>query len=480
MKPFRHRHNNGRTVSFLSCASVVVVCLGCDGLQFGDANGEPKSRASFDLVNLGMTVYVPAYYTSSDSTSWTTFFQEVPNAFQGGRQMFVIVNGGHSEPDATFDPVLESHIAQIHANGHYVLGYVDWMPKTGPCDPHARDCNGRWAQLPTPCTGTCMAQYTSDNIIRWATPAFVNGAMHSYNVDGVFIDDAQRDDVADVSNSELLVNLTQVGLNKSFVAFNWGISFPVAAIQTDVDCNIQGANFGKPNFGSLVKWFNYEDTFQNLHDQPTSNYNWSFSYNPAHFIQLGYGYSTAPDWTALDETMNSLSARNAQGVFVTDQVLTDVSGPWDTPPLANLLARQNSNANGGYSYPGQPNDVVQCGGPNGCASSCLNCACPSPLQSSITLLSDYGTGYCVGVNVTNNTSSTINSWTVGVRIDDAVLRTDAYWNSRVDGTTGVILVSSIYSWEAVAPGATNSQTGFCVYRGTPGALPSYVSAVGIH
>jgi hypothetical protein len=320
-----------------------------------------------------MNVVVPAYYNSGQTQDWNNFIASLPDANNGGRAMYIVVTGQHSEPDNAFDTVLEGHIAAMRAKGHYILGYVDWMPKTGPCAGHnpVHDCSGRWAALPNTCTGSCIRQYASDNIARWTYTTTINGVTHGYHLQGVFIDDSHRNDISDLSNAENLAYFAQAGVGwrfdfygTAFVFFNWGASPP--AIKTYVDCSIQ-----KIPDSYLIRWITYENTAQNLRNEPTANYEWSFSYVPLHFVQLGYGYDTSPDWTALDDTMAKAAMRNSQGFFVTDKP------GWSTPPRADLLARENYNGGFGYQFPGDTSDVIQCA-PNNCSGSCMTCNCPTP------------------------------------------------------------------------------------------------------
>src|SRR4051812_33925278 len=94
---------NGRRLFGVAACLVFVAC----GTEQPD---DVETRSGAMVSNQTMTMVVPAYY-SSDSPAWTDFINALPTvSFANAGSMFIIVNGGASEPDFWFDPTLASHI----------------------------------------------------------------------------------------------------------------------------------------------------------------------------------------------------------------------------------------------------------------------------------------------------------------------------------------------------------------------------------
>lgn len=102
-----------------------------------------------------------------------------------------------------------------------------------------------------------------------------------------------------------------------------------------------------------------------------------------------------------------------------------------------------------------------------CGGSCEACV-PVRIDSTPTVFTDWGGGYCYGVTVTNTLDVPITNWTFVVRLYGTVV-TDS-WNAIRSGNTGTITLKPAYEWNSnLAPGESDDSVGFCASR-PPGAL----------
>jgi hypothetical protein len=115
-----------------------------------------------------------------------------------------------------------------------------------------------------------------------------------------------------------------------------------------------------------------------------------------------------------------------------------------------------------------------------CVSNvCTNgfCATNGGVTAAINLTADWGSGYCVELNVTNTTAQPTTNWSVTLNLGASTTYTT--WNGNFSAATGTVNVSPSFSWnQVIPPGATTNSVGFCANRNAPGVLPSVVSASG--
>ena len=139
---------------------------------------------------------------------------------------------------------------------------------------------------------------------------------------------------------------------------------------------------------------------------------------------------------------------------------------------------------------------VDCGGscvacPNGkdCLvnSDCQNASCVSGIcqeptgqvSASLTKTTDWGSGYCVTLEVTDLSPMPTKSWSVTVNTGQSTIYDS--WNGNFPANTGTFAITPGFTWnQVIAPGTTNNSVGFCANR-TPansGANAVVVSASG--
>jgi Cellulose binding domain/HYR domain len=114
------------------------------------------------------------------------------------------------------------------------------------------------------------------------------------------------------------------------------------------------------------------------------------------------------------------------------------------------------------------------------SGSCNGGICQQPsgqFTASVSVFTDWGTGYCANVVFKNLSAQPTTNWSVSLNSGQSTTYTT--WNGNFSAATGLIVVTPGFSWnKAVPAGATNQTVGFCANR-TPansGALPVFVSA----
>jgi cytochrome c551/c552 len=100
------------------------------------------------------------------------------------------------------------------------------------------------------------------------------------------------------------------------------------------------------------------------------------------------------------------------------------------------------------------------------------------VSATIAVQTDWGAGYCQVLTVTNNTTATVAAWSVVVNVGASTIT--QLWNGTFSPATGTVTISSEFSWQALAPGASTAQTGFCANRNVAnnGAIGTVISASG--
>lgn len=104
---------------------------------------------------------------------------------------------------------------------------------------------------------------------------------------------------------------------------------------------------------------------------------------------------------------------------------------------------------------------------------------PNLIQTELTFSTDWGSGYCAVLNVTNNAIMPTTSYTVAIDTNQSTIYTA--WNGAFSGDDGVVTITPGFSWNSVIqPDATDSSIGFCANRNVPGsgALPVVVGTMG--
>jgi hypothetical protein len=105
----------------------------------------------------------------------------------------------------------------------------------------------------------------------------------------------------------------------------------------------------------------------------------------------------------------------------------------------------------------------------------VSCPPPAPaLTATLPVTSNWGTGYCVNLAITNNGSAATSSWTAVVNTNQST--TYVSWNGVFTGTSGAITIRPVSFNSVIQPGQTITSVGFCANR-NPGTnnLPTVVS-----
>jgi cellulase/cellobiase CelA1 len=116
------------------------------------------------------------------------------------------------------------------------------------------------------------------------------------------------------------------------------------------------------------------------------------------------------------------------------------------------------------------------------SDDCANGICAQPTQqltASLTVFSDWGSGYCADLTVNNPTSQPTRSWTATATTGPASIYDT--WNGTFSGASGTITITPSFSWNQVIPaGGADHSIGFCANRTPPtsGATPEVVSVAG--
>jgi hypothetical protein len=111
--------------------------------------------------------------------------------------------------------------------------------------------------------------------------------------------------------------------------------------------------------------------------------------------------------------------------------------------------------------------VVHCNGTSG------------SLTGSFIVTTDWGTGYCVELRITNPNSSPTTDWSATFNTNNATIYDD--WNVNRTASTGSVTMTPSEPWARVIPaGGTSNSLGFCANRTSGGsALPSTPVVTGI-
>lgn len=116
-------------------------------------------------------------------------------------------------------------------------------------------------------------------------------------------------------------------------------------------------------------------------------------------------------------------------------------------------------------------DHIQSGSETGidCGGSCA--ACPPP--ATLTLTSDWSTGWCAQIVVTNYTATPTNSWSVQFDVHESTPYTQ--WGADY-ANTGSLYTASNQSWNGNIPSTQSINFGLCANKTGTNWRPTLVSA----
>ena len=116
-------------------------------------------------------------------------------------------------------------------------------------------------------------------------------------------------------------------------------------------------------------------------------------------------------------------------------------------------------------------DGIQSGSETGidCGGSCAAC----PPAATLSLLSEWETGWCAQVVVTNHTGATTNSWTVQFDIHESLLTSQWSANYTNDGS---LYTATNTAWNGSIPSTQSTNFGFCANKTGTNWRPELVSA----
>ncbi len=100
------------------------------------------------------------------------------------------------------------------------------------------------------------------------------------------------------------------------------------------------------------------------------------------------------------------------------------------------------------------------------------------ITGSYNVQTDWGSGYCVDLFVTNNQSEPTTAWVATLNLNGTVLT--GAWNLDTSASTGEIAITPAQAWNSViAPGQTLAVGGFCANRAGGSSLPADLSVAGL-
>jgi len=104
---------------------------------------------------------------------------------------------------------------------------------------------------------------------------------------------------------------------------------------------------------------------------------------------------------------------------------------------------------------------------------------PQSLSAGISVSTDFGTGYCVTLDVHNAASSPTQGWAVSLEVPQASIYTS--WNGDFSSSTGSVVVEPHTYLRTLQPQSSTSDIGFCANR-VPGssALPVVVDTTATY
>lgn len=103
---------------------------------------------------------------------------------------------------------------------------------------------------------------------------------------------------------------------------------------------------------------------------------------------------------------------------------------------------------------------------------------PPPVKAQFIVTTDWGTGYCVELKLTNTGTKPTVDWSAEFNLRGTTIYN--IWNLNATGATGTVEVKPTADWNRViAPGASSFALGFCANRASAGtARATDLAAVG--
>jgi cellulase/cellobiase CelA1 len=96
------------------------------------------------------------------------------------------------------------------------------------------------------------------------------------------------------------------------------------------------------------------------------------------------------------------------------------------------------------------------------------------IEAQLQLTTDWGSGYCANLLLTNQGSAPTTTWKVTLDTQGASL---SLWNAESSGNVGVVTLTPLL-WNArIEPDETNMSVGFCATRPGGNAIATILSAV---
>lgn len=116
-------------------------------------------------------------------------------------------------------------------------------------------------------------------------------------------------------------------------------------------------------------------------------------------------------------------------------------------------------------------DGIQSGTETGidCGGSCAVC----PPAATLSVLSEWQTGWCAQVTLTNYAATPTNSWTVEVDVQESELTSQWSANFSNDGSS---YTATNVAWNGRIPSTQSTNFGFCANKTGPNWQPVLVSA----
>jgi uncharacterized repeat protein (TIGR01451 family) len=170
------------------------------------------------------------------------------------------------------------------------------------------------------------------------------------------------------------------------------------------------------------------------------------------------------------------------------------TGGTGTNVLAACETPSGSNACVDATRDGRETDVdcggggcAPCGGGKACSSGgdCLSGVCSGgsclapvgPVVANLVVTSDWGTGYCASIEVTNVSSLPVTNWNATLEITSANIYQTT--NGVFDSGSGVVRVAPNSGHQSIAVGARRTSVGFCANRSGSGGFAQVLSASGV-
>lgn len=107
---------------------------------------------------------------------------------------------------------------------------------------------------------------------------------------------------------------------------------------------------------------------------------------------------------------------------------------------------------------------------------CQSAPTSGAVGTAFTVTADWGSGYCVVLQVNNSSTSLATSYTINLNTNASTIYTS--WNGTFSGNSGAVNVHPAFAWNATLdPGETDGSIGFCANRTVSGSgvLPTIVS-----